>query len=900
MMTGQVRCGHDETVFRHFRGLDEEISQERRLLRARDLPVVENLTDLDALLARLRVSKTVVYGVDEIRLFNGDNHETARFRFPRAYIHTKEIELRVIRQNHKRRLQVIHALTDGNSTVATVSFIPGGVDHYRHTVGVLPQRWQEEVSKFCELLDNPVCRNSSLRHVHFETKLCTELDWSLNIERLLNSALQEISLPDLNEGWRELAAGLAKNRTLRVVTVPYDRENMNTLLQTPSSRRQGEPIRESWTRCNKTMKTLCISLPNDFMTGDNVQAEAKAMASMLYQVNSVSTFAIEYTPPERPPKLLEFANCLREALAVATNVRNLHLLVPFRSPELYDHILPMGITLSCLVLVLDLWSKTDLKAAQSMIRNSKELEIFGLRRQDPKRKLSFWKRSQSQEISSADIVELLEHDRFDEARRRTLSVRGRDQVDGAWDDRLLQRTNVFIELGAAGLALRNRRDEANRESERSTTPGLSSSYQTSPRVSLAGNYGSVCGGMVLSAGASTSGSSIYDGKKPFSEHGEVDSLIGEGPGSVDPAITEQRVHQQWQLQQLQRQQQQHPERQQGPPMHFSNFSFDELQKATRNFDPSAVIGRGGFGQVYKGKLATPDSGKREVAVKDLNLEAVSWQRVVKSFQTEVLTLGRLHHVNLVRLMGYCTHDRRHLLVYEFMRNLSLDCWIFRDGPKEFKLHWKMRVSIAVGVGRGLHYLHFECDPPIIHLDIKPQNILLDGKMVPKLADFGIAKLVVDTERNLATVTQAQGTKCYMAPEINRSNHVTPLSDVFSFGLLLIEILRGRRNTDMPQVDEDSHLTFPFWARKKFQTGQYLTAYEQLAAPLVSPLIPGYQEEEARRMLCIAIACINEEMVKRPDMRTVLLMLEDREPVPDPSQSKPTVSYDFRFYESNVR
>ncbi|KAF8043221.1 hypothetical protein BT93_A1537 [Corymbia citriodora subsp. variegata] len=212
------------------------------------------------------------------------------------------------------------------------------------------------------------------------------------------------------------------------------------------------------------------------------------------------------------------------------------------------------------------------------------------------------------------------------------------------------------------------------------------------------------------------------------------------------------------------------------------FAFRDLQVATKNF--SEKLGGGGFGSVFKGIL--PDSS--HIAVK--KLESISQGE--KQFRTEVSTIGTIQHVNLVRLSGFCSEDDKRLLVYDFMPNGSLDYHLFHRKDSK-TLDWKMRYQIALGTARGLAYLHEKCRDCIIHCDIKPENILLDAKFCPKVADFGLAKLVGrDFSRVLTTM---RGTRGYLAPEWISGVAITAKADVYSYGMMLFEFVSGRRNSE---------------------------------------------------------------------------------------------------------
>ncbi|CAA6664466.1 unnamed protein product [Spirodela intermedia] len=222
-------------------------------------------------------------------------------------------------------------------------------------------------------------------------------------------------------------------------------------------------------------------------------------------------------------------------------------------------------------------------------------------------------------------------------------------------------------------------------------------------------------------------------------------------------------------------------------MGFRRFTYTELKKATTNF--SEEIGRGGFGQVYRGLL---EDGKTAVAVK--RLDGVTQGEA--EFWAEVAVIGRINHINLVRVLGFCAEGKHRLLVYEYLENRSLDKLLFSSDATKV-LDWEKRYSIAVGTAMGLAYLHEECLEWVLHCDVKPQNILLDEHFRPKLADFGMSKLAEtgagggDACRGKFEVSRARGTRGYMAPEWISNQEVTAKADVYSFGVVLLELVTGR-------------------------------------------------------------------------------------------------------------
>ncbi|KAK9293190.1 hypothetical protein L1049_021179 [Liquidambar formosana] len=289
----------------------------------------------------------------------------------------------------------------------------------------------------------------------------------------------------------------------------------------------------------------------------------------------------------------------------------------------------------------------------------------------------------------------------------------------------------------------------------------------------------------------------------------------------------------------------------GAPM---NFNYRDLQCRTSNF--SELLGTGGFGSVYKGCLGDGTL----IAVKKLDRVLPHGE---KEFITEVNTIGSMHHMNLVRLCGYCSEGSQRLLVYEFLKNGSLDKWIFPTYQCRDKiLDWPTRFNIAIATAQGIAYFHEQCRNRIIHCDIKPENILLDENFCPKVSDFGLAKLMGREHSHV--VTMVRGTRGYLAPEWVSNRPVTVKADVYSYGMLLLEIVGGRRNLDMSFDEED--FFYPGWAYKEMTNGTPLKVADRRLQGIV-------EEEELMRALKVAFWCIQDEVIMRPSMGEVVKMLE---------------------------
>lgn len=295
------------------------------------------------------------------------------------------------------------------------------------------------------------------------------------------------------------------------------------------------------------------------------------------------------------------------------------------------------------------------------------------------------------------------------------------------------------------------------------------------------------------------------------------------------------------------------------------FSYRDLQTATSNF--TVKLGQGGFGSVYRGSL--PDG--TQLAVK--KLEGIGQGK--KEFRAEVSIIGSIHHHHLVRLKGFCAEGTHRLLAYEYLANGSLDKWIFRRDREDFLLDWNTRYNIAVGTAKGLAYLHEDCDAKIVHCDIKPENVLLDGNFLAKVSDFGLAKLM--TREQSHVFTTLRGTRGYLAPEWITNYAISEKSDVYSYGMVLLEIIGGRKNYDPSESSEKSH--FPSYAFKMLEEGK-------LRDLLDSKLRIDEKEDTVYTAIKVALWCIQEDMHLRPSMTKVVQMLEGLCNVPDPPTSSP--------------
>ncbi|GLJ21871.1 hypothetical protein SUGI_0409030 [Cryptomeria japonica] len=297
------------------------------------------------------------------------------------------------------------------------------------------------------------------------------------------------------------------------------------------------------------------------------------------------------------------------------------------------------------------------------------------------------------------------------------------------------------------------------------------------------------------------------------------------------------------------------------PVMLKTFTYKELRIATENFKHK--LGSGAFGSVFKGIL--PDSTL--VAVKRLDGPA----RAEKQFRAEINTVGRIQHVNLVRLCGFCVEGSGRLLVYDYMPNGSLNSSLFCEEEEAEKvLDWKTRFEIALGTARGLVYLHEECRDRIIHCDIKPENILLDENFSPKIADFGLAKMVGRDFSRVLTTTR--GTRGYLAPEWIAGLPITPKVDVYSFGMTLLEIISGRRNLDLKV--EESRFYFPTWASSQIQRGNIMGIVDARIASEANI-------EEVRRAAVVGGLCIQDDENQRPSMDKVVNLLEGKMETPLP-------------------
>ncbi|XP_013718529.1 cysteine-rich receptor-like protein kinase 41 [Brassica napus] len=286
------------------------------------------------------------------------------------------------------------------------------------------------------------------------------------------------------------------------------------------------------------------------------------------------------------------------------------------------------------------------------------------------------------------------------------------------------------------------------------------------------------------------------------------------------------------------------------------LDFETIRVATNDFSSGNQLGEGGFGAVYKGVL---DSGE-EIAVKRLSLESGQGDH---EFINEVSLVAKLQHRNLVRLLGFCLDGQERLLIYEFFKNTSLDNYIF-DSNRRTILEWEKRYQIIVGVARGLLYLHEDSRFKIIHRDVKASNVLLDDAMYPKIADFGMAKLF-DTDQPSQTrfTNRVAGTYGYMAPEYAMKGQFSVKTDVYSFGVLVLEIISGKKNNWSP--GEGSSLFLPSYVWKSWREGKVLNIVDS------SLVERGGLSDELMKCIHIGLLCVQEKAESRPTMASVVVM-----------------------------
>ncbi|PIA64320.1 hypothetical protein AQUCO_00100063v1 [Aquilegia coerulea] len=287
------------------------------------------------------------------------------------------------------------------------------------------------------------------------------------------------------------------------------------------------------------------------------------------------------------------------------------------------------------------------------------------------------------------------------------------------------------------------------------------------------------------------------------------------------------------------------------------FSADEIERATDNFENSRILGEGGFGRVYKGIL---EDGK-EVAVKVLKRDD---QQGGREFLAEVEMLSRLHHRNLVKLIGICIEDHSRCLVYELIPNGSVESHLHGVDKETAPLDWGARMKIALGAARGLAYLHEDSSPHVIHRDFKSSNILLEHDFTPKVSDFGLAKSALE-EGNKHISTRVMGTFGYVAPEYAMTGHLLVKSDVYSYGVVLLELLTGRKPVDMSQPEGQENLVA--WARP------LLTSKEGLEMVIDPSLGSSFPFDSLAKVAAIASMCVQPEVSHRPFMGEVVQALK---------------------------
>ncbi|XP_057750078.1 G-type lectin S-receptor-like serine/threonine-protein kinase At4g27290 isoform X1 [Arachis stenosperma] len=294
-----------------------------------------------------------------------------------------------------------------------------------------------------------------------------------------------------------------------------------------------------------------------------------------------------------------------------------------------------------------------------------------------------------------------------------------------------------------------------------------------------------------------------------------------------------------------------------------NFDLSVLAKATDNFSSSNKLGEGGFGPVYKGTL----TNGQELAVKMLSERSVQG---MEEFRNEILLIAKLQHRNLVKLLGCCIQEEKVMLIYEYMSNKSLDHFIFDENRRKL-LDWPTRFNIIGGIARGLLYLHQDSRLRIIHRDLKTSNILLDANMEPKISDFGLARTILGDQVGAKT-NKVAGTYGYMSPEYAVRGLFSMKSDVFSFGVIVLEIISEQKNREFSDPEHCHNLLGHAW--KLWTEGRQLELLDEVLREGCTPF-------EVIRCIHVALLCVQQKPQDRPDMSSVVLMLNGEKLLPKP-------------------
>jgi serine/threonine protein kinase len=289
----------------------------------------------------------------------------------------------------------------------------------------------------------------------------------------------------------------------------------------------------------------------------------------------------------------------------------------------------------------------------------------------------------------------------------------------------------------------------------------------------------------------------------------------------------------------------------------TRYSYADLKRITNQFIEK--LGEGAYGTVFKGKL----SNEIHVAVKILNNTS---KENGEEFINEIGTMGMIHHVNVVRLVGFCADGFRRALVYDFLPNDSLEKLISSRAGKNCIHNWDKLQNIALGVAKGIEYLHQGCDQKILHFDIKPHNVLLDQNFNPKISDFGLSKLC-SKDQSAVSMTTARGTMGYIAPEVFSRNfgNVSSKVDVYSFGILLLEIVGGRKNVDVT-IDNTNQVYFPEWIYNLLEQKEDIRIFVE----------DDGDAKIAKKLAIVGLWCIQWHPADRPSMKDVVQMLEGEE------------------------